>query len=296
MKVKQKVVLFILFFMIVSLAFSAGCFKTVDTQEVKELQEKVEKLEAELAELGDKDSKEEMEGDEDIIETEATINTEETSATDETQVIEDVIVRDKICLVDYSLSDFTKFQTLGYEYDLNLIKEFEPAAYNSISLAVLFKPDDARLTKLFDYTNKGGKAICYYYKYSIKYNDTFKQLFGVSIIEEDVLKDHTNSVTLDGELFSDFTGGLKISYINKSTMYMRIPVYINDIDKNSIWNSEFASNTTNKKNYFALIKNIGDGQVLFIPHVSEIIPFNDKHFDDMDNSLFAESIIEWSFK
>ncbi len=36
--------------------------------------------------------------------------------------------------------------------------------------------------------------------------------------------------------------------------------------------------------------------VLFIPHVSEIIPFEDKHFDDMDNSLFAESIIEWSFK
>ena len=44
------------------------------------------------------------------------------------------------------------------------------------------------------------------------------------------------------------------------------------------------------------MKNIGDGQILFIIQASSVIPFDDDHYDDLDNSLFAEKIIEWSFE
>ncbi|MBM3713458.1 MAG: hypothetical protein FJW56_08505, partial [Actinobacteria bacterium] len=60
------------------------------------------------------------------------------------------------------LNDYTKLQALLFEKEMDLIKEFKPEGYNSISLAVLFKPNDARLTKLYDYVNNGGKAVCYY--------------------------------------------------------------------------------------------------------------------------------------
>lgn len=290
MRAKQILSLLIIVLIIISLTFFAGCFRT-SNEDVEELKGKVDQLEEELAKYKEGETTNETSQD-----TESTSAIEETSEEEEAEVSGEEINKDKICLIDYSLSDFTKFQTLGYEYNLNLIKEFESAAYNAISLAILLKPDDARLTKLYDYVNKGGKAICYYYEYSTGYNDTFEQLFGVSIVAENVLREHTNSITLDGELFSNFTGGLKISYIKSSSSYMRIPTYINDIDKKSIWHSEFVSSKTSKKNYFALIKNIGAGQVLFIPHVSEMIPFDDKHYDDMDNAVFAKKIVEWSLE
>jgi predicted ABC-type ATPase len=206
------------------------------------------------------------------------------------------ITNDKVCLIDYALGDFTKLQALCYENNLNLIKAFEPAGYTAISLAILIKPNDARLTRLYDYVNKGGKAICYYDNNAARYNDTFKQLFEVSITDEIVYDETTNSVTLEGKLFSDFTDDLKIAFIKKTVIYMRIHAYINDIDSKATWYSEFISQKTSKGNYFALMKNIGDGQILFIPQVAAIIPFDDDHYDDMDNSVFAEKIIKWSLE
>jgi hypothetical protein len=72
---------------------------------------------------------------------------------------------------------------------------------------------------------------------------------------------------------------------------MIIHAYLNDIDGKATWYSEFVSQKTSKGNIFALMKNIGDGQILFIPQVASIIPFDDDHYDDMDNSVFAEKII-----
>ena len=206
------------------------------------------------------------------------------------------ITDDKICLIASALGDFTKLQALCYENNLSLIKEFEAAGYGAISLAILLKPDDASLTRLYDYVNKGGKAICYYDDNAARHNDTFKQLFGISITDELVYDKNTNSVTLEGKLFSDFTDGLKIAFIKKMIINMTIRAYINDIDKNSIWYSEFVSQKTSKGNIFASMKNIGDGQIIFIPQVSSIIPFDDDHYDDMDNSMFAEKIIKWSLE
>ena len=208
----------------------------------------------------------------------------------------DKIKKDKICLVDYSLADFTKLQALSYKNDLSLIKEFEAAGYEAISLAILLKPNDASITRLYDYVNKGGKAIFYYDNNAARYNDTLKQLFGVSITDEIVYDENTNSLTLEGKLFSDFTDELKIAFIKKMVISMRIRAYLNDIDGKSAWSSEFVSQKTSKGNIFALKKNIGDGQILFIPQVSSVIPFDDDHYDDLDNSIFAEKIIEWSLE
>jgi predicted ABC-type ATPase len=204
--------------------------------------------------------------------------------------------KDKICLIDYSLGNFTKLQALSYKNNLSLIKEFEAAGYEAISLAILIKPNDARITKLYDYVNKGGKAICYYDNNAARYNDTFKQLFGVSITDEIVYDETTNSVTLEGKLFSDFTDELKIAFIKNTVTPMRIHAYLNDIDGKATWYSEFVSHKTSKGNIFALMKNIGDGQILFIPQVASIIPFDDDHYDDMDNSIFAEKIKTWSLE
>ena len=167
----KKICLFLFVVTVIfSLILATGCVKTTDTQEIKMLQEKVENLESKLSEIENKQSEEETTVDT-IAETVETILVEETTAAEDTQITGDTILKDKICLIDNSPNDFTKFQTLGYNYDLNLIKDFESAAYSSISLAILFKPDDARLTKLYDYISKGGKGICYYYEYSTKYND-----------------------------------------------------------------------------------------------------------------------------
>jgi hypothetical protein len=206
------------------------------------------------------------------------------------------ITNDKVCLIDYALGNFTKLQALCYENNSSLIKEFEAAGYESISLAILIKPDDSSLTRLYDYVNKGGKAICYYSDNAARYNDTFKQLFGISITDEIVYDKNTNSVTLEGKLFSDFTDGLKIAFIKGIINNMRIRAYINDIDNNAIWYSEFISQKTSKGNIFSLMKNIGDGQIIFIPEVATTIPFDDDHYDDMDNSVFAEKIIKWSLE
>ncbi|HEY0087719.1 MAG TPA: hypothetical protein VGB37_02680, partial [Candidatus Lokiarchaeia archaeon] len=75
-----------------------------------------------------------------------------------------------------------------------------------------------------------------------------------------------------------------------------IHAYINDIDDNAVWYSEFVSQKTSKSNYFVLIKNIGAGQIIFIPHLSSIIPFGDDYYDDMDNAVFTKRLIEWSLK
>jgi hypothetical protein len=76
---------------------------------------------------------------------------------------------------------------------------------------------------------------------------------------------------------------------------MKINSYINDVDGSSLWHSEFLSQKTSKSNYFALVKSIGNGKILFIPQVAAIIPFNDDHYDNMDNAEFAKRIVEWSF-
>ncbi|MBM3707636.1 MAG: hypothetical protein FJW69_04735 [Actinobacteria bacterium] len=194
------------------------------------------------------------------------------------------------------LNDYTKLQALLFEKEMDLIKEFKPEGYNSISLAVLFKPNDARLTKLYDYVNNGGKAVCYYDNNTAGYNDTLDDFFGVSITKEDIYKDNTNSITLDGELFSDFTDGLQIAFIKQVVTSMKINSYINDNNQTALWHSEFLSQESSKSNYFALIKSIGDGEILFIPHVASIIPFSDKHYDNMDNEEFAENMINWSLE
>jgi len=209
---------------------------------------------------------------------------------------ENGINRDKICLVDHPLADFTKLQALSYKSGLSLIKEFEAAGYEAISLAILLKPNDASITRLYDYVNKGGKAIFYYDDSVARYNDTLKQLFGVSITDEIVYDENTNSLTLEGKLFSDFTDELKIAFIKKIVISMRVRAYLNDIDGKAVWSSEFVSQKTSKANIFALMKNIGDGQILFIPQVSSVIPFDDDHYDDLDNSIFAKKIIEWSLE
>ena len=121
-------------------------------------------------------------------------------------------------------------------------------------------------------------------------------MFNVSITDEIVYDENTNSLTLEGKLFSDFTDELKIAFIKKIVISMRIRAYLNDIDGKSTWYSEFVSQKTSKGNIFALKKNIGDGVVLFIPQVSSVIPFDDDHYDDLDNSIFAEKIIEWSLE
>jgi len=290
---------FIIAAIISALVFAFGCKPAISSSEVEELKEKIAELEEKLTESAGESAietggDEELAGDKEV-ETETAKESAE-SAEEETRGSGVEALRDKVCLVDTGLNDFTKLQTLCYQYGLNLIKEFEAGAYNTISLATLLNPNDARLTKLYDYTNKGGTAVCYYYKEHTKYNDTLKQLFNVSLAEEDVFKENTSSVTLDGGLFSDFTNGLKIAFIKDSTNSMRISAYINDIDKSSIWHSEYTSSTTSKENYFALIKNIGNGQILFIPHLTHITPFEDKQYDNMDNAVFIENIIKWSLK
>jgi hypothetical protein len=42
------------------------------------------------------------------------------------------------------------------------------------------------------------------------------------------------------------------------------------------------------------MKKIGDGEILFTPMIKSIIPLDDKHIMDMDNSELALRIIRWS--
>ena len=208
----------IIILVISALIFVTGCKLGEGSTEVEELKNKIAELEEELEKS---ESKPTLEAEESTVEEETQESIEE-----ETQGSSVEALKDKVCLIDTALGDFTKFQSMLFEKEMDLIKEFEPAGYNSISLAILFKPNDARITKLYDYINNGGKAVCYYDNNTTRYNDTFDNFFGVSITNEVVYEDNTNSITLDGKLFSDFTEDLKIAFIKQIVTTMKINSYI----------------------------------------------------------------------
>jgi len=265
-----------------------GCtFPFMKSSEVDELESKINELEQKLEEA--EAGKTETGETEETIE-ESTQESEETRETEE----ETFITRDKIVIIDQNLNDFNKLQAMLFEKDLSLIKEFESSMYQSTALAISFRPDDARLTKLNDYIKGGGKAICFYDDSTVRRNDILNQLYGVSVSDETLLKKNTNAITLDGELFANFAEGLKIAYIRENVSYISIQAYINDISGDSFWHSEYASQETGKSLYFSLMKKIGDGKILFTPMIKSIIPIDDKHIDDMDNSELALRIIRWA--
>ena len=278
--------------MIITLSISMlaiwGCaFPFTNSSKVDELESKIDELEQKLEES------EQEEKETGVTEETAEESIQESGETDETED-DTIITRNKIAIIDQSIDDFNKFQAMLFEKNLSLIKEFESSSFQSVALAISLHPDDARLTKLNDYVKGGGRAICFYDDATVRRNDILNQLYGVSVADETLLKKNTNAITLDGELFADFAKGLKIAYIKENVSYISIQAYINDISGDSFWHSEYTSQETGKNLYFSLMKKIGDGEILFTPMIKSIIPLDDKHIMDMDNSELALRIIRWS--
>jgi hypothetical protein len=334
---KNKVIVIILS---VILFFGLFLFNGCKSDDTRELEEKIAKLEKQLesvetaasttsaattaaettsvAEVKKEEETTEItvpkttESEEMAPETTTVITTSETLDA-ETQAAESGsnqdVKKDKIIISGSSLGNFSKFQALAFKRGLSIISDFNSASFSSSILAIIINPDSADITKLYDFANKGGKAVCLYNNWEPdpNLNNTLNQLLGISVSEEDLFDFRGNAISLKGSLFSNFSENLNLSFIYEDGLSIFLCGYLNDNSQDSIWHSEFTSEETGDNRYFSVLKNIGQGQVLIVPIIysyenvigDKIRPLtflSDKLIDYGDNLVFADKIMDWASK
>jgi len=84
-------------------------------------------------------------------------------------------------------------------------------------------------------------------------------LFGVAIAKKEFVSDST--IILDGEIFAPFSKGLTVGVDDPAIFY----AYIENTSGDIQWSSSMTSWETKEDRIVSLMKNIGDGTIIFSP-------------------------------